>query len=157
MHRALTALGVLGALLLAHPSWAITWQKNCQTGSSVTSISTGGTACASPASATDDTDTIDVRQCENIDVGVAEDQNGDATGGSAYTATLQWCPVAESDATVNTDAEEDLACVDFPSGTITGSGTIQGAGVPSGWVKLQSGGTHAGDPQIWLKCNGAIR
>jgi len=164
MHRALTALGVLGALLWASPSWGVGWIKNCQTGgSTITSISAGGVACAEPTAATTDTEILDVRSCENIDVGQTADKDGDATGATALTATLEWCPFAQSTlggataTTIYTDAERNAACVDYSGGVITGDGTIQGAGVPSGFVRTQTGGTFAGDPVVWIKCNGAIR
>lgn len=151
---------ILGALLLASPVYAIAWDEFCSSSRTLTAPAAMTTTranqvCASPASNSDDTEIIGVAACENIDVGVAEDEDGDGTGGSALTWQLQWCPGSETSLTAG--SVQDNACVDYSGASGTGNGTVQGAGVPSGYVKIQVGGTHAGDPIIWIKCNGALR
>ena len=146
------------SVLLASPAFAIAWDQHCNTSRTMASpaaITPGTRACASPASNSDDTEILGVGACENIDVGLAEDADGDGTGGSSLTTQLQWCPGSERDLTAG--SVQDNACVDYSGGSGTGNNLIQGAGVPTGYVKVQVGGTHAGDPQVWLKCNGPIR
>lgn len=147
-------LVLLAFVLFACPALAaeVDWSMWCG-GGTATNLSPGNYACAIPTSNAHHTKIIRVGRCENIDAGLSEDSNGDGTGGTAFEATLQWCPVGPDDATVNTDAERAAACVDFDSGTLTGDGTIQGAGPPTGFVRFEVGGTFAGDPRLWIRCN----
>ena len=143
---------LLALWLLAAPADASVWKKWC--GLETTgALFSGQYACAVPTSNSDDTEILSVGACDNIDVGLVEDSNGDATGATALTATLQWCPTLQTDATVNTDAKRDAACVNFVNGTLTGDGALQGAGAPSGYVRLNFGGTFAGDPKVFVRCN----
>lgn len=154
------ALVTLGALLLASQAGAATWKSGTCSGPSTTTVSSGGYACARPISETDDTAVIQVKDCDNIDFGLVEDRNGNGSGATALTATIQWCPVDNGDSTVDTDAERDAACVNYTDGssavTLTGDGTIQGIGSPSGYIRVNMGGTFAQDPEIWLHCNGPL-
>lgn len=148
-----TIIVTLALLWLAGPAHASTWRKGCTETSTLNSMLPGMFACATPTSATDDTNIIGVQDCENIDVGMVADSNGDGTGATALTATLQWCPISQLDATVNTDTKRDAACVDIANNTVTGDGTLQGAGIPSGYIRINFGGTFAADPKVWIRCN----
>lgn len=149
-------LAILGALLGAARSDAATWRSFCQSQTSAV-LYPGETACSVPTSNSDDPEIIGVQNCENVDLGLYGDLNGDGTSATALTATLQSCPVGKGDGTVNTDAKRDLACEDYANGTITGGGHVQGAGIPSGFARVNLGGTFAGDPGLFLKCNGPLR
>lgn len=150
---------ILLGVLAAAPAIAAGWKPNCGTVTAggveqfTRALSPMAVACLVPTSNTDHGEIISVKGCENVDLGMTEDSDGDGVGGTAFTATLQWCPVNEDDATVDTAGERTAACVDYASGTLTGDGTIQGVGVPSGFLRVEVGGTFAGDPKVWLKCN----
>ncbi len=155
----LRALVFLWALVAA-PAFASTWKSGNCNGPSTTTVSSGGYACVRPESEADDPTVIQVKDCDNFELGLVEDRNGNGSGATALTATLQWCPVDNADTTVNTDAERDAACVTYTDGvnpaTLTGDGLIQGAGSPSGYIRVNMGGTFAADPEIWLHCNGPL-
>jgi hypothetical protein len=140
-------------LVLPLAAEASAWKRWCGADTS-TGLAVGQYACILPASNADDSVILSVGACENIDVGLTGDLNGDGASASSLTATLQWCPVSQTDATVNTDAKRDAACVDYTNGTMTGDGTLQGAGIPTGFVRINMGGTFAADPVVFVKCNG---
>lgn len=148
----ITALA-LALALIASEANAVSWLRDGE-GGPISELRPPGTARALPTSNTDDVEVLDVIECENIDFGLSGDLNGDGTTASLFTATLQWCPINRSDASVNTNAKRDAACVDYSNGTLTGDGTLQGAGVPSGQIRVNVGGTFAADPVLWIHCNG---
>ena len=153
-----TFLLMVGVLLWALPTWSAAWQKGCQSGAAftVTAVGVGGFVCYEPTSNSDDSTVLDVQACENFDVLVYADLDGDGTGGTAQTHAIQHCPSGNTAAGTDTVAEQDNACVTFTTGgSHTGTGETLGAA--ASWVKIQAGGTFAGDPRVIVRCNGALR
>jgi len=145
---------ILLALCVAFPAAAATWQRRCLAGAenTVDGVYLNWSVCSVPTSATDDLEILDVERCSDFDVGLSVDANGDGTGATALTWQLQWCPVPQSDAVVNTDAERDASCVDIGE-PVTGEGNLHGSGRFSSWIRVNLGGTFAGDPVFFLSCN----
>ncbi len=151
---------VLGVLLGSPALAQNAWIKN--------GIGTVGVTTATPGSTyrfrSDDSETdstiIDVRACENLDMVVTADRDGDATGDVAAVWTPESCPFANSTlggatpTTVFTETERGLACVDFPGSAITNTGMVQGMGTGTGWFRVNVTTPHTNDPELWLKCNG---
>lgn len=161
VRKSLSLAALFGALWLSHPASAAIWCPRGETEtcgvSGATLIQPSQNMAARPVSNTDHTKPIDATQCENIDFGLSGDENGSGTPASAFTVELHWCPKSVADTADDTNTQRDNSCVAYTSGTLTGSGTIQGAGVPSGYVWGKVGGTFAQDPIIWLKCNGPAK
>lgn len=146
---------LLAISLVAPASFASDWFYDCKSGSAYTDATNSigltppHTACARPTSNADDTQILGVL-CDNVDVQVFPDEDGDGTGATALTYQVQLCPSAESTLTAG---EQDNACLNLSGASGTGSLTVQGAGVASRHLKLQIGGTFAGDPVIFVGCN----
>lgn len=138
---------------LAHPALAAEW-KLAGSNTTASVALPPNTYWSMPTSNSDDLNVVDVTACDNVDFGLSSDANGDGAAAGSFTATPQWCPTDRSDSVVNTNGERDNACVTFASSTLTGSGTDQGIGFPSGYFRVQVGGTHANDPIVWFHCNG---
>ena len=143
----------LAVLLVAGQVTAAEWLFDCNANiSGVRSLDPGQTACSNPTGITDDTPIISLSNCENFDVHVYDDADGNGTGSASLTYTLKVCP--DPHGTFATDAIEDLACPTFSSGgSITGSGQTLGAAAP--FFKVTMGGTFtsSSDPRILIQCN----
>lgn len=143
--------------LLVHDASAAEWYPQCDTTlAPVSRLNPGMTACVVPSGLTDSSKIISVPDCENLDATFFADWNGDGTGATGLTATLESCGLSERDATtagLDTELERDRHCVDFAGGAILGGGNWQGAGAPANFLRFKFSGTFAGDPRISLRCN----
>jgi hypothetical protein len=152
---------ILGVLLWALPAGAQTqWFKNGSLDRPTQSVSSGGIvtffANTDGTEAEADSYVLDVRNCENIDIVISDTGVGSATPDTGGVYQIQACTRPHEDATVNTEAERRLACVDVAGGSITAVGIIQGLGIGSGYLRVNLTGTTTddSDPELWLKCNG---
>lgn len=144
----------LALLLLANPAAAATagsWARGCQSGQTTLSVGPGSIACWEPTANDDASPILGVVNCENFTVMSFDDLNGDGTA-STVAWTVQSCPVPASDATVDTDAERDLAC-----GTLPGTGTLTGVDAEMAfdavWVRVVGDGVGIiADPRIIVHC-----
>ena len=128
----------------------ISWLKFCRAGSTVTSITPGTWACMLPLASGDHSTVLSVGSCENFDILITPDANGDTVTGTALTYSMKHCPSTND--SLDTMAKRDAACVEYnPGGAVTGSGETLGAGGVYFYVK--TGGTHAGDPQLTVRCS----
>lgn len=144
-------------LLWAIPAGAITaetgnWKNGCQSNANTKSISAGGLVCYTPAAgaATDSASPIlAVDQCENIDVFLHDDWDGDATA-CTVTWQLQMCPPPVG---LTTDALKNAAC-----NTLTGVAAMTGDDVKSNlageYIRIVGGGAGAAidSCRIVVKC-----
>ena len=121
------------------------------TRTAVTGVKPGEWVASTPDSISDDTQILSIG-CENYDVQINPDLDGNGTGGTALTWQIQHCPAPQS--TLNTETLQDNACDDFSSvGAITGSGEIFGAALV--FIKFKMDGAHADDPQVIVSCVGS--
>lgn len=144
MNRWPLILGLIGAFAAPWVAWAATqtgnWQGGCQTGSAVKSLHGGGWACYQPASGASTSSAspiLDLNSCENFDIFLFDDQDGDATA-CTVTWTIQACPPS----TLANDTARDNAC-----NTLLGTAAMTGDDVESnlapGFMRVVGGGAGA--------------
>ena len=137
-------LWIAAGLLVAGSAWAATqtgsWTGSCQGGSSVKSLHGGGFACYSPAagaSTSSASPIMDLNSCENFDVFLFDDFDGDGTA-CTVAWTIQACPPQ----TLSTDGTRDAAC-----NTLLGTAALSGDDVESnlapGFMRVVGGGAGA--------------
>ena len=136
----LLALLIALLALVSSPAFSAGWYLNCDTGQNTTRIvARNSMVCAQPTTNADDTDVLNVEACENFDVLIYSDRDGDGTAASTLTHQIQHCPGGDGD--LGTDAIQDAACVDLGS-THTGTGATLAFG--SDWP------VSSGDPRDGL-------
>lgn len=124
MQRALI-LGLVGALV-APPAFAVpaqvgNWLKGCQANQITRSLEGGQWACYTPAAAASlesATPVLDTADCENIDIFLWDDFDGDATA-CTVTWDIETCPPGAGQ--LATDALKNAACNTLP-GTVALAG-----------------------------------
>ena len=87
MYRTSLALtGILVGMLVASPALAGNWLKGCQTvggpdnaGTATTSVGPGEMVCSFPTTAADDPPILATLGCENWDLFIYDDDEGDGT------------------------------------------------------------------------------
>ena len=129
-----------------------TWTKSCQANANGSTLMAGSFSCYTPAAgaATDSASPImQVTACENIDVFLHDDWDGDATA-CTVTWQLQMCPPPVG---LTTDALKNAAC-----NTLTGVAALSGDDVKSNlageWIRVVGGGAGANidSCRVVVKC-----
>ena len=158
MQRPALILGLVGALVapvvvFAVPAQVANWSRACQTGSTTKNLEGGSFACYTPAvgaSLESASPILDTSDCENIDVFLWDDFDGDGTS-CTVTWAVQGCPPGAS--ALATDALKNAAC-----NTLTGVANLSGDDVKSNlaaqYVRVvgQAAGAAIDSCRIVVKC-----
>jgi hypothetical protein len=148
----------LGALVAPGISWSApaqtaTWTRGCQAGSTASVLSGGTYACYTPASGADDESAspiLDVSQCENIDIFLFDDFDGDATA-CTVTWTIESCPPGSG--ALATDALKNAACNTLPgTASLTGDDVESNLAAHLVRVHGDNAGAAINSCRIVLKC-----
>jgi hypothetical protein len=162
----LFGLGLLG-LLFCSTAQGANWLQGCQqdaatrAGAAVTSVGAGETVCTFPTSTDPDPPVLDTTSCENFDVFVYDDADGDGTACGACAYKLTHCPMpanktaADDDDNQLTETEAANACELFETGhTKPTIGDTLGAAADYFW--LNQDGTVTNDPVVRVRCNAGL-
>jgi hypothetical protein len=150
-------LGLLLALgpgaALAQPAQVGTWARACQPGSIANSVQGGSWVCYTPAagaSVESASPILDLSGCENVDLFMWDDFDGDAT-----VCTVSWdiesCPPGAN--ALTTDALKNAAC-----NTLPGTAALSGDDVESNLAALflrvhgLAAGANIDSCRIAVKC-----
>lgn len=121
MYRKALILGLIGALA-SQTAWAVpaqtsSWTKNCQTGSTTKQVTPGTTACYSSTGAGLEaaSPVLDATNCENVDIFMFDDFDGDGASVCTVVYEVQMCPPGANE--LATDALKNAACVQLPGTT----------------------------------------
>ena len=149
-----TFLTTLGVLLWASQSLAADWLNGCQAGRTVTSIQRNGFVCTKPTNASQDPAILDVGACENFDVLIYADHDGNTTGATGSTYLLKHCPAPET--ILDDAAKKAAACVTFDpgGGSYTSTGETLGAAAQWFWVDVGGTVTSSNEGMVIVRCNG---
>jgi hypothetical protein len=161
----LFGLGLLGLLLCSTAARGADWLSGCQNiaatraaaraGIAVTSVPAGGSVCTFPTSTDPDPPVLDTTACENWDVLIYSDADGDGTACGACTYSVEHCPfpanktAADDDDNELTETEAGNGCVAFSTG-----GTHSATGETLGGASDDQTGTASNDPVVRVRCNG---
>jgi hypothetical protein len=152
-------LALLGGLLLPMTASAtpaedsdVVWLRACQ-GLKVASVSAGTYVCLTPDSDADDevaSNVLDVSSCENVDIFLHDDYDGDATA-CTYTWDIEMCPPGAG--ALATDALKNAACADLPGATdLSGDDVESNLAVQFLRVVGNNAGANPDSCRIVVKC-----
>ena len=164
----LIGAGILGLLICSTAAHGADWLQGCQNVAAtraiprqqgaVYAIHAGGTVCTFPTAADPDPPVLDTTACENFDVLIYADADGDATACAACAYSLEHCPMpanqvaATDDDNQLTEAEAANACVPYTDGGVHATtGETLGAAADAFW--LDQTGDVTNDPVIRVRCN----
>ncbi len=156
------ALYLLVGALAAPAVWAApaqvgSWARACQTGQTTASLKGGGWACYTPTGS--DTESaspaLDVTSCENVDVFLFVDADGDDSS-CTVTWDIEMCPPGSN--ALATNAIKNFACQSLPGITALGADDPAGDDVESNLagthirVHGQAAGANLTECTVIVKC-----
>lgn len=148
------AVGALAAqAALAAPAQVGSWTRGCQTGQTITSLVGASVACYTPAASASlesASPILYVGNCENIDVFMWDDYDGDGTA-CTVTWTIDGCPPGTD--RLSNDSAKNAAC-----NTLQGAASLSGDDVESNlaavYVRVhgENAGANIDSCRIEVKC-----
>lgn len=166
MKRTLVPIFLVWAFLVgfsigasAAPAQVGSWRRACETaGSGAGSLSGGEYACYSPAagaSLESASPILNLNQCENVDIFLWDDYQGDGTV-CTVTWDIETCPAGAAD--LATDGIKNLACTTLP-GITTLSGDDVESNLAASFLRVHglAAGANIDSCQIIVKCAEAAK
>lgn len=137
----------------AVPTQTGNWLRGCQTGQATRSLKGAEWACYTPAAGADDESAaplLAVGDCENVDIFLWDDFDGDATA-CTVTWDIEGCPPVA--AAVDTDTERNAACTTLP-GTTSLSGDDVESNLAALYLRVhgENAGANIDSCRIVVKC-----